>query len=370
MSAPPADPERLVRGLFDVKQSFVLPEGELEFQVAYGEATKSKFAELKRQAAALGYRPTLSGSKEECVLTLRKAEHPSRSLPRLPALVLFFTLAALVVSALLQQEVYRALLPDVSGYVSFFAFGVTVAAILGAHELGQRLMSRTRDAGHTNTYLIPGLPVLPPFTPSWGFASNQKEPALNRDNLFDTVVAGPLAMLGLAVLLYAIGDLTAVQSAVPFAQTNLANTTVTVNPGLLQQSIYALVSPFTHHVAPGYVAVSPIADAATVGFIVVSFCSLPLAFYDGGLLAAVALSQRAARAAAYLSVLALLAIDTPTYWGVALLGLVLVGRPYHPRLLDEVSGLSKSRRWLLLAVVVIAFLCLPIPQNLGTIPLP
>ncbi len=369
MSAPETT-EQLVRSIFEVKQHFVLPDGELEFEVAYDASTGSKFADFKAKAAALGYRPELSGSADECVLTVRKAGQSPMALSRVPALLLFFTLAALVFSALLQQEVYRELVPNLSPYASFLAYGGTIAAILGAHELGQRLVARTRDAGHASSYLIPGIPILPPFTPSWGFASSQRDPALNRNSLFDTVVAGLLAMLGLTVLLFAFGTVTSVQSAVPFAQTNLANTTVTVNPSLIQIGVYSMLSPFVQTVSPGYVAVSPIADGATVGFILVFLCSLPLAFYDGGFLANVALSPRGARAAAYLSILALLAIDTPDYWGVALLALVLVGRPYHPRLLDDVSPLSRSRRWMFACVVVVAFLCLPIPHALGPFRLP
>ncbi|MDG7011871.1 MAG: hypothetical protein JRN11_06810 [Nitrososphaerota archaeon] len=370
MSAPPESAEQLVRGLFDVKQHFALPDGELEFQVAYEPSTGSRFAELKPKVATLGYRPELSGSAEECVLTLRKADQDQKPRSRIPALLLFFTLAALIFSALLQQEVYAELVPDLSPYVSFFAYGTTMAAILGAHELGRRLVARTRDAGRATSYLIPGIPILPPFIPSWGFASTQSDPALNRDRLFDTVVAGPLAMLGLTVLLFAIGTLTAVQSAVPFAQTDLANTTVTINPSLIQLGVNSLLAPFVHAVAPGYVAVSPIADGATVGFIFVFLFSLPLAFYDGGLLANIALSPRGARAAAYLAIFALLAIDTPNYWGVALLALVLVGRPYRTRILDDVSPLSRSRRWLFACMVVVAFLCLPIPHALGPFLLP
>jgi hypothetical protein len=370
LSSPPEGTEQLVRSLFEVKQHFVLPDGELEFQVVYDASTKSKFVELKRKAGALGFRPELTGAAEECVLVLRKADQAPRKLSRLPAFLLFFTLAAIVFSAILQQEVYQALIPGVSPYLSFIAYGGTMAVILGAHELGQRFVASNRDAGHASSYLIPGIPVLPPFTPSWGFASSQRDPALNRDSLFDTVVAGPLAMLGLTVLLFALGTVTSVQSAVPFSQTALANTTVTINPNLIQLGVYSALSPFVHSVPSGYVAVSPIADAATIGFIMVFLCSLPLAFYDGGLLATVALSSRAAKAAAYLSVFALLAIDTPTYWGVALLGLVLVGRPSQPKLLDDVSGLSRSRRWLLVAIILVAILCLPIPHNLGTLPLP
>ena len=358
-----------MRSMFAVKQSFSLPDGEFEFQVEHEDGMKAKFAELKGRVAGLGYRPELSGTREECVLTLKKAEQASGRIPRLPVFFLFFTLAALVVSSIQELEVNQQLLPRFASYAGFFAFGVCLAAVLGAHELGQRLMARRRDAGRANGYLIPGLPIIPPYLPSLGFVRSQREPALNRDSLFDAVVAGPLAMLLLSVLLYAVGDVTASQSTVPFASTHLANTTVTIPPNAIQLGLNYLLSPLVRTVPAGFGLVSPIADAAIVGFILVFFSLLPVALYDGGVLALSAWGQKGARAAGYLSVLALLAIDTPNYWAVAIIALILAGRPFQIRLLDEVSGLSKGRRWLLVALIVVAVLCIPLPQNIATLPL-
>lgn len=369
LSAEPSEIERSVRALFSVKETFVLPDGGLEFQVAYDEETSRKFIEIKGKAP--GYVVELSGSEEECVLTLKKEEpRVPRKASRLPVLMAFFTAAAVVFSALLQQQVYRELMPSWPDYLPFIGFGLTVAAFLGAHELGQRVVARARGAGHASSYLIPGIPFIPPFLPSLGFASSQTEAAVNRDSLFDAVVAGPLAMLVLAVALFALGQLTAVQSAVTFASTNLGSTTVTVNPGAIQLALGTLLSPFAHSIAPGYVAVSPIADGAFIGFILVFFALLPMAAYDGGLLASLALGQRAARVATYLSILALLILDTWTYWAVAIIVLLIAGRPVQTRLQDSVSPLSSSRRWLMVGVVVVAFLCVPIPGNIATLPLP
>jgi hypothetical protein len=367
LSGGTGDAEGAVRSLFEVKQSFVLPDGELEFQVGYEEGTKKKFTELKAKLLPMGLRPELTGNKEECVLVLRRQVVASKKLPRLPVFLVFFTLAAVVVSTLLQQEIYQALTPSLAKY-DFFAFGITVAAILGAHELAQRVMAKRRDSGHASSYLIPWVSVLPPFLPSLGFYSSQREPALNRDSLFDTVFAGPLAMLGVAVLLYAVGLVTAVQSSVPLSHTNL--TLVTINPNAIQVAVGTLLSPFTPSTLSGYVAISPLVDGSTIGFILVFVCLLPMAAYDGGLMASAAWGQRAARLAGYLSVLALLTLDTPTYWGVAVLALVLVGRPLKLKLQDDVSPLSPSRGWLLVAAIVVAFLCLPFPHNFATISLP
>jgi flagellar biosynthesis protein FliQ len=370
LSAPPLDIEQTVSQLFTVRQSFNLPDGEKEFQVVYDAETKSKFVELKRRVSSFGFRPELSGTSEECVLTIKRPDQQKRNLPRLPAMVALFTVAALVVSSLLQQQVYQTLVPSWPYYVTFLAFGMTVAVILGAHEVGQRMVGRARDAGHANSYLIPGLPFVPPFLPSLGFASSQSEAAVNKDSLFDTVIAGPLVMLALAVILFVVGNVTAVQSSVAFASTNLNNTTVSINPNIIEFALGGALAPFAPHIAAGFVAVSPLEDGSIVGFILVFLALLPMISYDGGFLATIALGSRAARVASYLSILALLVLDTWTYWAIAIVALLLVGRPIQLKILDDVSPLSGSRRWILVGAIILAFLCLPIPGNIATFPLP
>lgn len=369
MSGQPADVEQLVRSMFNVKQSFALPEGELEFQVAYGSDTKGKFSGLCSELAAKGYRPELTGTKDECVLTLRKAEPSHARASRVTVILALFTLASVVVFALAEVLNYEELAPSVPSYYVFIGFASGTALLLGAHELGQRLLAKRRSAGHANSYLIPWLPFLPP-APSLGFATAQREPAMNRDSLFDTVIAGPLAILVLAIVIYAVGDLTAAQSTLLYQWAHGANSTALTNPNAIEMSLDAVLGPVLPKTAADALAISPLADAATVGFIIVFIGLLPMAFFDGGFLSAMAIGPLLARAASYLSVVALMVLDTPTYWALAVLVLLLAGRPFQLRLLDEVSELSRSRKWVFALSVVLAFLSLPLPHNLATLPLP
>lgn len=360
------DIEGMVRKRFTVKEVFALPEGELEFQVDYGRTSKESFLALKSELEPLGYGPILSGEEDGAVLTLKKLEPPEARLPRLPVFLVFFTLASVVIFGILQVQVYGVLIPGMSPYLVFFGFCLPVTLAMGAHEVCQRYAGRG-GGGHASSYLIPGIPYITSFLPALGFVSVQREPALNRDKLFDTVVAGPLAILVISVLLYAVGDLTAVQSSIPFVGSSAVNNTVTINPNLIQVSLQSLL-PRT--AAPGYLLMSPLADGATVGFILAFMAFLPMATYDGGLLSNIAWGARSSKVASYLSVLVLLVFDTPNYWALAVVVLLIAGRPFQLKLSDEISPLSRRRRWVFLLTLVIAFLCLPIPQNLATFPLP
>ena len=371
MSGASSDLEQAVRSKFAVKESFALPGQELEFQVVYDASTKDKFAQLEAEIRGSGYRPELSGTKEECVLVLRKTPPAPQNVSRWPVLLALFTMVSLVVFAIFEGQLYGQFAPSMSGYFVFLSFTVGIAALLGAHELGQRLVARRRRAGHAGSYMVPWVGVLPPSLPSLGFVSSQRTPALNRDTLFDVVIAGPLAVLAVAVVMSAVGNLTAVQSPVLYQWVNESKVTLS-NPSAIQFALGSLLGPFMPVQAAGSLLVSPIADSAYVGFVLVFIGLLPMALFDGGFLVSAAWGERAARGATYLSVLLLLLIDidNSTYWVVAILAMLLAGRPARLKLLDEVSPLSTSRQWVFIGTLILAFLCLPAPHTFATLPLP
>jgi len=372
LSSPPSQIEQLVRSEFLVKEFFVLPEGELEFQISYGADTPEKFVRLDHEVGAMGYRPELTGTKEECVLLVKKAAPPSAGRSRISVLVALLTVASLQVFSFLQASVDVQLVPGFPTYLLFIGFDATVGVLLAVHEVGQRVAARRGQAGHSTSYVIPGVPILTPFLPSLGFINTQREPAINKNRLFDVVIAGPLAIFVFAVFLYIIGVLSSVPSTVAFQNTQLVNSTVSINANAVQTGLNYLLGPLVRSAPAGYVQVSPIADGASFGFILVFIGLLPMALFDGGLMASVAWGDRAARAATYLSVLLLLVLDMnyATYWAVAIVALLFAGRPVRLRLQDEVSGLSTSRQWIFIGSIALAFLCLPVPHSIATFPLP
>jgi hypothetical protein len=249
----------------------------------------------------------------------------------------------------------------------------SVTAMMAVHELVQRFSARKRGGGHATSYLLPGIPQITSFLPSVGFAAAQREPAVNRDSLFDTVVVGPIAILVLALIFFAAGDLTRIQSTTTLeaARAHLANSTLTItsiNPNFLQIALDTALTPLLPKVAANYVPISPLLDGSTVGFLLAFIGMLPISSYDGGYLSSVAWGARSAKAANYLTVLAFFALDTPNYWGLGIVAFLLAGRPFQVRVYDDVSRLSTSRRWVLVGTLILAVLCLPIPKNLAYFP--
>lgn len=372
MTETPPDFDSLVRKRFTVKDSFQLPDGEVEYRVEYRPESKANFRSLNSELQPLGFTPWLIGSENDCALIVRKRQPPRPSVSRIPAIMALLTVASIVAFGILEVLIYDDFAPIIPDYVVLLSYCACVLAVLVAHEFGHRYAAERRGSVAPVPYFIPGIPGITAFLPSLGVVSTQREPAVNSDCLFDISIAGPLAALGVTIILYVLSAFASVQSAIPLTGSQVVSgyfTVSQINPGLLQRAIDSALSPFLQRVAPGYLRLSPVSDAAAIGFFLTFLTLLPMAFFDGGYLASTVLGERAVRAATYLSVLALVAIDTPNYWAPAIFTLLIASRQQRPQLLDEVSKPNSSKRILFVLAIVLAFLCLPIPQNLATFPL-
>ncbi|MDA4121387.1 MAG: hypothetical protein OK404_03150 [Thaumarchaeota archaeon] len=359
-------PDSEVRARFTVKDVFQLPEGETEYRVEYGPGSKQKFEELHKALLAQGLTPRLIGGRDNCVLVLRKASTLEVTRSRVPVMLALATLASVVFFSLFERLTYEQFAPAVAGYQVLGLYIGGVVGILGAHELGRRYVAKRSKSFSPGSYALPGIPYLTTILPSLGFVSAQRKPAINRDKLFDIMLAGPLVALAVSVILYTMGGFMSTQSSHPLPSCESNSTYISVCSSVVQSALDAVTNPFLPAIAPGYLRFSPIQDAAAIGFLLTFINLLPMANFDGGFLSALTWGRRAARVATYLSALALITIDAPFYWGAGVFVLLLAARPLELQLLDEVSGATRSRRLLYLGALVIGFLCLPIPQNLAT----
>jgi hypothetical protein len=356
----------MVRGMFKVKDTYQLPEGEVEYTVEYGPETKRAFERLNDALAGKGLTPWLTGTKEECVLVLRKPTTVPSKRSRLPVILLLLTLASVVLFSLFDRVTYEVYAPSIPGFLVLIPYWIVVAAALGAHQLGRMAVAWRNKTPLPVSYVVPGIPYITLVLPSLGFVSRQSGPAVNRDKLFGVILVGPLLVLAVAVVAYAIGAVSSVQSTQPLPSCQYTGSYISLCPSVIQSGLDYMTAPFSPAVAQGFLRFSPIQDGAAVCFLVAFIGFLPMASFDGGYLASLVWGRSGARVATYLSVLALILIDTPNYWGVAIVALLLAGRPVQPWVLDEVSGLSDKRKLIFLGAIALGFLALPIPQGFAT----
>ncbi len=371
MAAQPSQIDSAIRSRFVVRDSFQLPDGEVEYKVEYTPDSKMRFEELHAELASRGLTPALVGTREDTALMIRKKQPLAPSRSRVPVILALLTLASVVVFAIFQRVSYQHFAPDFPGNVVFLTYAGAVVVVLAAHELGHRYLSLRSRTAPPLPYFIPGIPDVTAFLPALGAISRQREPAVNRDRMFDTMIIGPFLAFVAAVLIYALGGFFSVQSSLPIHGCQYVDTIefCTINNSVVQTALDWLTGPFTPNIASGFVRFSPLQDGASVGFLLTFIGLLPMASFDGGHLFSLGWGAKGTRLATYLSVFALIALDTPNYWALAIVVLLVAGRPAVPRVLDEVSSISRSRRWLYLGALALAFLSIPVPQTLAFLPL-
>jgi hypothetical protein len=379
LTAQRIDLDASVRSKFTVKDSFQLPDGEMEFSVVYRPDSKGKFVELCRELAASGFTPRLAGSEGDALLFVRKAQTVGKRGSRIPVIFALLALGSIVVFGLLLGVIYQQYAPSVPECSVILLYGGAVIAVVTAHEFGHMYVSRRKGEAPPAPYLLPGIPGVTAALPTLGIISRQRGPAINRDRFFDVILAGPLLGLAITLALYVLGALVSVQSAVPLQGCQHINSTATATlcPSIIQLGLDVVVGPLLPHAAPGYSALSPLSDGATVGLILTFVGLLPLASFDGGHLSSLAWGPGASRIASYLSVILLFSVDittygdVPPYWALAFVVLLLMSlsRDSEPQLLDEISRISETRKWLYLGALALALLCMPMPQTIAGFPL-
>ena len=111
------------------------------------------------------------------------------------------------------------------------------------------------------------------------------------------------------------------------------------------------------------IIMSPILFAAWIGFLITFLNLLPAWQLDGGHMARALFGRKWHQIATYASmgILALLG-----YWFMALFILLLSTRSQDARPLDDISPLSKNRKRMFVVIIILGFLCAPLPP--GTLP--
>src|SRR5438132_11735500 len=175
------DLDTTVRRAFSVKDSYVLPDGEAEYKVVYDEKAKGAFESLYDTLRHRGYVPRLTGSRDDCVLLVRKSPTEKGS-SRAPVVLGLLTLAAVVSYGWLQYIVYEQLLPERLPVLMGLAYVLVLILVIGLHEVVHRRIGSRGGTRAPIPYFLPGIPAFTPL-PSFGPVLVHREPTVHRDAL-------------------------------------------------------------------------------------------------------------------------------------------------------------------------------------------
>jgi membrane-associated protease RseP (regulator of RpoE activity) len=237
-------------------------------------------------------------------------------------------------------------------------YTISLMGILGIHELGHIIASKRHKLKTSWPYFIPGIPVLG-FVPTFGALIMSRGFIINRNILFDVGISGPIAGLIVAVIVSTFGAYLSPLIASSVAQELSAKSgLVEIHSSILMDTTIALAGK---HVPGQELVMSPVLLAAWFGFLITFLNLLPAWQLDGGHIARATFGLRWHRILTFASIGILAATG---YFIMALFVLMFSMRSPDIRPLDDISPLSAKRRKLFALVMLLAFLCAPLPFSI------
>ncbi len=233
-------------------------------------------------------------------------------------------------------------------------FSLSLMLILGLHEMGHYLASRSRGIKATLPYF---LPVPHPLIGTMGAFIKVKSPITHKDALMEIGAMGPIVGFIVALPVSIIGIY--LSKVVPSFAT-------TTHLKLGTPIIFNILTYLIHgHIPEGSdIMLHPIAFAGWLGMFVTSLNLLPMGQLDGGHVS-FALFGDAHKVISRVTFITLLILGLfwPGWWFWNVM-LVFLGL-YHPPILNHIAPLSRRGRIIgIVAIIIFILTFVPIPFSL------
>ena len=355
----------LVKTEFAVRDSYVL-EGIPTFAVTQGPDVVEKLNRLSLKFASEKLQLLMVRRDNDLLLQvspLLAHPAPKRGLLRvnLPVVLFLVTVATVTASGYFAASGYVQILQllgrispqDVNSaiWTETVLYTITIMSTIGLHELGHTLACRRHKVEASFPMFIPGIPGITPGT--FGAVIRQKSPALNRNQLFDIGIAGPL--VGFAVAL--VASFAGYARSLPITQAEYNYLTSKLGGGegtILLPLLFIYVAPYLVAQRNAYTYyLHPLGWAAWLGTLVTFLNAFPIGQLDGGHVSRAILTPKWHRLLGYIMIGVMILAG---WFPMALLVLLLI-RADHPGLLDETTPLSRGRKVLAVVFVLMFLAC-------------
>ncbi|MEN3048269.1 MAG: site-2 protease family protein [Candidatus Caldarchaeales archaeon] len=335
--------------------------GVLTYRV-WEQEVKRPFKALYRDVWRDGYVPTVERDEQGVRIRFFRAPRFPERRSLVPLALLALTAVTTFVDGYLRSvEAARVFGPPLDSAVFNAAvYTVALLAIVGIHELGHKLSARMDGIDTSLPYFIPGIPG---SIPTFGAVIFQRSPVVNRDDLFDLGVSGPVAGFVVALVVTAYSF----QTAAWLPAEEVMRLVQEGKVGALRAPlVFDFFAALFGQGREGLVPIFPtVVFAAWLGMVVTALNLLPIWQLDGGRIFRSFLSRRGHLIASYASVAVLMLTG---YFFFAILLLLLMRNPVDVAVLDNVSGLSRWRKVAMAGVVAMLVMTYVVVQPL--LPLP
>jgi membrane-associated protease RseP (regulator of RpoE activity) len=335
----------LVASEFQIQEA-LMEHGIPTYYLTWPQETKQAFLRLLKnleEMNLIGFLRKVDGR-----VTLKVVPKPAvkPSKPRTNWIMLLATVFTTFITGYFMLPAEAGLNPFVSGII----FSASILTVLGIHEMGHKLTANKKKIDATSPYFIPG----PPPLGTLGAVIMQKSLPPNRDALFDVGANGPIAGFIIALIFSAIGMTLLIPGEIPPGSSLVPVSWVLLIRGFSGLNLIPpIVSPNT-----GWY-MHPITYAGWAGMVVTMLNLLPAAMLDGGHVARSATASDKQRFILTFASVAILLLSGTEFIIMAFL-IVFMSMFKHPGPLDDVSGLSRNRKLLTVALVVFFVLAFPI----------
>ncbi|NPA47836.1 MAG: site-2 protease family protein [Thermococci archaeon] len=364
MKNPPQELDSKLREFYSLK--FVEARGDM-FVYVIEDVLERDFERVLREVESVGYWIALrKGSGGETYLFAFPAQEPKRS-SGVMALILFLaTVVTTLIAGYSLSLGYASMLKaaglrySLNPYLDAVAFSASVMGILGTHEMAHKIAARRHGIRATFPYFIP----FPNILGTLGAMIRIKSPIPTRDAAVDLGASGPIAGFLVAIPVTIIGlHLSTVVPASTAGAISSGNG-LYIGQNLLMLFLESVVLNVPKN---SVLLLHPIAIAGWIGILVTFLNLIPAAQLDGGHIAGAILGERLHR---YFTIgLALtMMFMAPLWYGWVIWGILIMimGMMGNPGPLDGVSPISRKRKLIILAVVIIFILsATPVPLRYG-----
>lgn len=345
----------IVSSVFEIKSQTQTID-MIQFEID-DENFKSKFIQVAQKLEARKILARLEDLNGRMFILINRLPPQKRRRPWVPKLLFVVVIAFTMIDGYFRTESSNSLINIGDPFEMAILYTLSLIGILGVHESGHLIAAKIHKIKTTWPYFIPGIPVF--GIPTFGALIMSRSLTVNRDILFDIAIAGPIAGLVVAIAVSIFGAY--ISPVIPVGEVEglfESSQLINMNENIIMKATLAMFGKSGQGVE---VLMTPILFAAWLGFLITFLNLLPAWQLDGGHMARAILGKKWHRITTYASIGILAVLG---YTIMAIFILVFFMRSPDARPLDDISPLSENRKKIFGIVIILAFLCAPLPPGI------
>jgi membrane-associated protease RseP (regulator of RpoE activity) len=314
--------------------------------------------EIESRLEKLGYKAEVISSEPELIVRLQAPGNiEKRRFPWANLILFLITGISTILAGAWQNGIDIITMPGIIIHDPIaviqggLPFSLSLLAILLFHEFGHYTAARIHKVNVTLPYFIPAPTMLGTF----GAFIKSKSMFINKRQLLDVAVAGPLAGLAISIVVLIIG----ISNSYLVPISGKEDEIILGNSILYKLVIYLIKG---HIPTEQLLLPNSVAFAGWVGLLVTMFNLLPIGQLDGGHII-YALFGKYQKYMAYVAMLGLLILSFWwSGWALWLLIAIILKPSHPPTLMDEIP-IGRARRivgYLGIAAFILCFMPVPI----------